>query len=108
MLVFGNNVVGEALDNAPNINDAYDMDLPEMLSARAFGIHKKAIDDYPDRFEVLNSTFKATFEDPPNGSLHRFKGQPAYLQYAGLEECEAFKQAMLEMGARFKPLLTGA
>ncbi|MEL0032783.1 MAG: tripartite tricarboxylate transporter substrate-binding protein [Paracoccaceae bacterium] len=109
LLVFGNNVVGEALDNAPNINDAYDMDLPEMLSARAFGIHKKAIDDYPDRFEVLNSTFKATFEDPALMEAYiASKGQPAYLQYAGLEECEAFKQAMLEMGARFKPLLTGA
>lgn len=109
LLVFGNNVVGEALDNAPNINDAYDMDLPEMLSARAFGIHKKAIDDYPDRFEVLNSTFKATFEDPALMEAYiASKGQPEYLQYAGLEECEAFKQAMLEMGARFKPLLTGA
>ncbi|MDH5531614.1 MAG: substrate-binding domain-containing protein, partial [Paracoccaceae bacterium] len=41
LLVFGENRVGEALDNAPNINDAYGMDLPEMLSARAFGIHKK-------------------------------------------------------------------
>jgi tripartite-type tricarboxylate transporter receptor subunit TctC len=109
LLVFGNNVVGEALDNAPNINDAYGMDLPEMLSARAFGIHKKAIDDHPDRFDVLNSTFKATFDDPALMEAYiASKGQPEYLQYAGLEECEAFKQAMLEMGARFKPLLTGA
>ena len=109
LLVFGNNVVGEALDNAPNINDAYGMDLPEMLSARAFGIHKKAIDDHPDRFEVLNSTFKATFDDPALMEAYiASKGQPEYLQYAGLEECEAFKQAMLEMGARFKSLLTGA
>lgn len=109
LLVFGNNVVGEALDNAPNINDAYGMDLPEMLSARAFGIHKKAMDDHPDRFEVLTSTFKATFDDPRLLEAYvASKGQPEYLQYAGMEECEAFKAAMLEMGARFKPLLTGA
>jgi hypothetical protein len=36
------------------------------------------------------------------------KGQPEYLQYAGMEECEAFKAAMMELGARFKPLLSGA
>ena len=109
LLVFGNNVVGEALDNAPSINDAYGMDLPEMLSARAFGIHKKAMDDHPDRFEVLTRTFKETFDDPALLDAYvASKGQPEYLQYADMEECEAFKQAMLEMGARYKSLLTGA
>ena len=39
-------------------------DLPEMLSSPAFGIHKKAADDYPDRMDKLTSTFKATFDDP--------------------------------------------
>ncbi|MGB7268869.1 MAG: tripartite tricarboxylate transporter substrate-binding protein, partial [Albidovulum sp.] len=109
LLVFGNNIVGEALDNAPGINDAYGMDLPEMLSARAFGIHKKAADDHPDRFEKLTSTFKATFDDPALMEAYiASKGQPEYLIYAGVEECEAFKQSMLELGARYKSLLSGA
>ncbi|MGB5869448.1 MAG: tripartite tricarboxylate transporter substrate-binding protein [Albidovulum sp.] len=109
LLVFGNNIVGEALDNAPGINDAYGMDLPEMLSARAFGIHKKAADDHPDRFEKLTSTFKATFDDPALLEAYiASKGQPEYLIYAGVEECEAFKQSMLELGARYKSLLSGA
>jgi tripartite-type tricarboxylate transporter receptor subunit TctC len=109
LLVFGKNIVGEALDNAPDINDAYGMDLPEMLSARAFGIHKKAIDDHPDRFETLTRTFKETFDDPALMEAYiASKGQPEYLQYAGMEECEAFKQAMLELGTRYKSLLTGA
>jgi putative tricarboxylic transport membrane protein len=109
LLVFGKNIVGEALDNAPDINDAYGMDLPEMLSARAFGIHKKAIDDFPERFEILNRTFRETFDDPRLMEAYiATKGQPEYLQYAGMEECEAFKAAMMELGARFKPLLTGA
>ena len=36
------------------------------------------------------------------------KGEPAYLVYAGVEECEAEKAAMLELGARYKSLLSGA
>ncbi|MCC1493725.1 tripartite tricarboxylate transporter substrate-binding protein [Cognatishimia sp. F0-27] len=109
LLVFGDNIVGEALDNAPSINDAYDMDLPEMLSARAFGIHKKAADDYPDRLEVLTSTFRETFDDPALMEAYvANKGTPEYLQYAGIEECEAFKQSMLELGARYRSLLSGA
>lgn len=109
LLVFGNNVVGDRLNDAPGINDAYGMDLPEMLSARAFGIHKKAADDFPDRFEILTTTFKDTFDDPRLMEAYiASKGTPEYLSYAGVEECAAFKQSMLELGARYKSLLSGA
>lgn len=109
LLVFGNNVVGERLNNAPNINDAYGMGLPEMLSARAFGIHKRAADDFPDRFERLTTTFKETFDDPRLMEAYiATSGTPEYLSYAGIEECAAFKQSMLELGARYKTLLSGA
>ena len=109
LLVFGENRVGEALDNAPNINDAYGMELPEMLSARAFAIHKKAADDFPDRFEVLTRTFKETFDDPRLLEAYvASKGTPEYLNYGGVDECAAFMSAMLELGERYKPLLSGA
>lgn len=109
LLVFGENRVGEALDNAPSINDAFGLDLPEMLSSRAFGIHKKAVDDHPDRFETLTRTFKETFDDERLLAAYvESRGTPEYLNYGGIEECAAFKQDMLELGARFKPMLTGA
>ncbi|MGR3443472.1 hypothetical protein DU478_00800 [Thalassococcus profundi] len=109
LLVFGENKVGEGLDNAPNINDAYNMSLPEMLSSRAFAIHQKAADDYPERFDLLQSTFKETFEDPALMEAYvASKGTPEYLNYGGVEECAEFMAAMLELGERYKPLLTGA
>ena len=109
LLVFGENRVGDRLHNAPSMNDVYGTDLPEMLSARAFGIHKKAADDHPDRIEMLTSTFKAAFDDP--ALLEAYvaqKGTPEYLNYGGMEECEAFKLAMLELGAKYKAFLAGA
>ncbi|WP_425091482.1 tripartite tricarboxylate transporter substrate-binding protein [Tropicimonas sp. S265A] len=109
LLIFGENRVGERLNNAPNINDAYGMDLPEMLSARAFGIHRKAADDHPDRLEILQRTFRETFDDPALLDAYvEARGTPEYLNFGGVEECAAFKQAMLELGARYRPLLTGA
>lgn len=109
LLVFGQNRVGEALNNAPDINDAYGMELPEMLSARAFAIHKKAAEDHPDRYEVLTRTFKETFDDPRLLEAYvANKGTPEYLNYGGAEECAAFMKAMLELGERYKPLLSGA
>lgn len=109
LLVFGENRVGERLDNAPSMNDLYGTDLPEMLSARAFGIHRKAAEDHPERMEILQTTFKEAFDDP--ALLEAYvaqKGTPEYLNYGGVEECGAFMQAMLDLGAKYKPLLAGA
>jgi tripartite-type tricarboxylate transporter receptor subunit TctC len=109
LLVFGKNRVGEALDNAPSMNDVYGTSLPEMLSSRAFGIHRKAVEDYPDRYEVLARTFKETFEDPALLEAYVAQGgTPEYLSYGDAEECGAFMQAMLELGAKYKTLLAGA
>jgi len=109
LLMFGENRVGERLDNAPEVNDVYDMDLPEMLSARAFGIHQKAVDDYPERYETLLSTFKSCFDDP--GLLDAYVatgGAPEYLSYGSREDCAEFAEQMLALGARYKSLITGA
>jgi putative tricarboxylic transport membrane protein len=109
VLVLGKNRVGERLDNAPEINDAYGMDLPEMLSARAFGIHRAAVEQHPDRYEVLRTTFEACFDDPALLEAYvATGGAPEYLSYGGPEECAEFVAQMLELGERYKPLLTGA
>ena len=110
LLVFNDkNVLGEALDNAPTMNEVYGTDLPPMLSSRAFGIHKAAMDKYPDRFEILESSFKKVFDDPEyKESVIKTKGHWEYVNYGGIEECAAFKQAMLDLGAKYKSYLTGS
>lgn len=109
LLVFGKNRVGEALDNAPSMNDVYGTNLPEMLSSRAFGIHRKAAEDFPDRYEVLTRTFKETFEDPALLEAYVAQGgTPEYLSYGDSEVCGEFMQAMLDLGAKYKTLLAGA
>ena len=53
-------------------------------------------------------TGKKAFDDP--GFKDAFlisKGFWPYANYGGVKECAEFKTAMLEMGERFKPLLTG-
>ena len=109
LLAFGENHVDQTLNDAPNINDAFNMQLPEMLSSRAFGIHKAAADNHPDRFETLLRTFNETFEDPALMEAYvEARGTPEYLNQGGIEECGQFVKDMLELGERFKPLLTGA
>ncbi|PQO22298.1 hypothetical protein C2I36_13840 [Rhodobacteraceae bacterium WD3A24] len=108
LLVFGENKVGERLNNAPSINDAFDMNLPEMLSSRAFGIHRQAAEDFPDRYQRLVDTFHETFDDPRLMDEYvAARGTPEYLNEGDVEDCAEFFDAMLELGERFRPMLTG-
>ncbi|MDH3316949.1 MAG: tripartite tricarboxylate transporter substrate-binding protein [Gammaproteobacteria bacterium] len=109
LLVFNDkNVLGERLDNAPTINDHFGMKLPPLLSARAFAIHRAAIEQYPDRFQVLQDSFKKVFADPEyKAAVVKAKGNWEYINYGGIAECEKYAKDILALGERFKPLLTG-
>ena len=110
LLVFNDeNVLGERLDNAPTMNDHYGTDLPPMLSSRAFGIHRKAVEDFPERFAVLQDSFKQVFDDPDyKDAVLKAKGNWEYINYGGVEDCATYQASILEIGERFKPLLTGS
>ena len=109
LLVFGDkNVLGEALDNAPTMNDRFGTKLPPMLSARAFAIHRAAMDKYPDRFKILQDTFKQVFKDPAfKPAVLKARGYWEYINYGGVEECGTYVKDILEIGSRFKSLLSG-
>ena len=109
VLVFNDkNVLGARLDNAPTMNDHFGTDLPPMLSARAFAIHRAAIDKYPDRFALLQSTFKQVFDDPEFPKVvKKAKGNWEYINYGGVEDCAAYVKEIYEIGARYKALLSG-
>jgi len=109
LLVFDDkNKLGDRLDNAPTMNDHFKMDVPPLLSARAFAIHKAAIDKYPDRFKVLQDTFPKVFkEDAFAKAYKKAKGNVEYLAPGGVKECAEYVKNIMEIGARFKPLLSG-
>jgi tripartite-type tricarboxylate transporter receptor subunit TctC len=108
LLVFGDNLVGDRLNNAPTINEHYGMDLPPMLSARAFAIHQKAVDDFPDRYEKLVTTFAQTFKDPELlAAYEKARGTPEYLNFGDADDCAVYVEAIREIGAQYKSLLSG-
>jgi tripartite-type tricarboxylate transporter receptor subunit TctC len=109
VLVFGDHLVGDRLNNAPTINDHFGMDLPPMLSARAFAIHRKAVDDFPARYEKLVATFAQTFQDPELlTEYEKAGGTPEYLSYGNADDCAVYVKAILALGAKYQSLLSGA
>ena len=110
LLVFHDeNLIGEALDNAPTMNGHFGTNLPPMLSSRAFGIHKAAIDAHPDRFEMLETSFRKVFDDPEyKASVLGSNGYWEYISHGGIAECAKFQEGMLALGERYKDHLTGS
>ncbi len=109
LLVFNDeNVLGEALDNAPTMNDHFGTKLPPMLSARAFAIHTAAAEKYPDRLQVLNDTIKNVFSDPAyKETVVKAKGHWEYINYGDAAACKEYAGNILEIGERYKSFLTG-
>ena len=51
---------------------------------------------------ILETTFRKVFDDPDyKASVLKAKGHWKYVQCGGVEECGKFKQAMLELGAKY-------
>lgn len=109
LLMFADeNPLPAKLNNAPTMNEKYGTKLPPMLSARAFGIQQATIDKYADDFAKLKSTFAKVFDDPDyKVAIEKAGSDWALVKYRNQEECTAFANAMLALGEKYKPLLTG-
>ena len=109
LLVFNDkNVLGERLDNAPTMNDHFGTKIPPLLSSRAFAIHTKAAEKYPDRMKVLNDSIVKVFKDPDyKTAVKKAKGNWEYIKYGDAAACKKYGESIAEIGKEFKSYLTG-
>jgi putative tricarboxylic transport membrane protein len=109
LLVFNDkNVIPGRLDNAPTMNEKYGTRIPPLLSARAFAIQTKATKDHPERYKVLQDSFRQVFDDPGfKNAILKARGVWEYINWGGPDECAKYAADIAKVGAQFKPLLTG-
>lgn len=102
------NPIPDKLNNAPTVNARFGTSFPELVSARAFAIHTKAIETYPDRFEILDTTSKKAFDDAAWPEAAKQAGQPLeLLSYGNREASAKMATGMTELAKRYKGLLSG-
>ena len=102
------NPVPDESGNAPTVNEVFATDLPPLTSSRAWGIHKAAIDKYPERIETLKSTMQQTLDDPAYAEAVKKTGIPTAFIDAGDQEAAMAEAASTrELAERYKKLLTG-
>jgi tripartite-type tricarboxylate transporter receptor subunit TctC len=102
------NPLGDKANNAPVVNDVFGTDLPPLVSSRAFALHSATFEQFPDEVAMLQDTLKQALQDPAYKEAIIESGAPwEVIAYGGVEECEAYVRSIIEVGERFKPLLTG-
>ena len=101
------NPIPDRTNNAPPVNDVFGTKIPDLPSARAFGIHTEAIEKYPERFEILKSTMLKVFKDPDYKAAIDKTGRPwEFISYADEAECMEYANNMMELTKRYASLLS--
>jgi tripartite-type tricarboxylate transporter receptor subunit TctC len=100
------NPVPAQTGNAPTVNDALGLELPPMGSSRALGIHRKAIESFPDRYEILKSSAKAVMEDPAYADgIDRIGVPREFIAYGDEQACETEAKFFMELAKRYEDVL---
>ena len=103
------NIVPDDTDNAPTVNDAMGTTIPPMTSSRAWGIHKAALDKYPDRVDILVKSMQATLQDPAYVAAVEKTGVPkTFIDPGDMEVAMQTAAQMGDLATKYKKLLSGA
>ncbi len=96
-------------NNAPPVNQALGTKLPPLSGQRAWAIHRKVAEKYPDRLAKLVSTMKLVFDDPEYKEAAEKAGTPwSFIQYADAAACDTSAREFLALAERYKPMLTAS
>ncbi len=110
LLVFDDtNPLPDRMPDALVANDHLGMDLPPLIAgARAFAIKRKAVDDHPDRFQILTDTLKKVYTDPDyKVAVEKTKAPWEFIKYGSPEDCAKYVKDITAIGEQYKDLLTG-
>ena len=108
LTTFGKNPAPAETGNAPAVNAVFGTSLPELTSSRGFGLHTKAIEQYPDRFEMIRDSMAKVKDDPAYPEAVQKAGLPtAFIDFGDQHMAMAAPEGTLELAAKYEALLTG-
>lgn len=101
------NKFGRYTGNAPSVNPVFGTKLPPLYSSRAWAIHTEAIEKYPDRFALLESSARKVFDNPAYNTAYAKTGAPIETsQFGDRALCTRYAKAMVELANEYRALLT--
>lgn len=101
--------LAERLGNPPTVNAALDLDLPELELSSGWAVHTEVWENMPEVRETLESSIRATFDDPRLRENLEAVGYPwESVEYGGPDVTAAIVRDTIEFARRFADRLREA
>jgi len=101
------NILPDRTANAPPVNAVFGTAIPDLYSSRAWAIHTRAIERFPDRFRVLEESAARVFDDPAFRDAYDKQGLPIEtIRYGDRAACTEYALGMIELANRYRAQLT--
>lgn len=101
------NIVARLTDNAPTVNAVFGTNIPDLYSSRSWAIHTRAIERFPDRFQLLEQTARRVFDDQAFLDALERAGQPREtVRFGDRALCQQYAMDMIELANRFRQELS--
>jgi tripartite-type tricarboxylate transporter receptor subunit TctC len=101
------NIVASKTNNAPPVNAVFGTNIPDLYSTRAWAIHTRAIERFPDRYRRLEETARPVFNDADFRSAYERTGAPIEtIRFTDRAALTAYALSMIELADRFRAQLS--
>jgi tripartite-type tricarboxylate transporter receptor subunit TctC len=102
------NRFGPVMEGVPTINSVFGTSFPPLASSRAWAIHTKAIEKYPDRYRTLTESMKKVYDDPAFKAALLKTGQPwETIWYGDEKACDRYLKNIFELGSKYRKHIIG-
>ena len=101
------NVYAALSENAPTINSVFGVTLPDLYTARGWGIHTEWADKNPQHFALLERTAKEAHASPVFREAYKKTGATDInLVYGDRAACTEYAEATIKLAQRYESILT--
>jgi len=101
------NVYADLTDNAPTINSTFKVELPDLFTCRAWGVHTEWADKNPELFAMLERTARDAHASPIFREGYKKTGATdRNLLYGDRKACTEYVEATIKIAQRYEKVLT--
>jgi tripartite-type tricarboxylate transporter receptor subunit TctC len=101
------NIVPHLTANAPPVNAVFGTSIPDLYSSRAWAIHARVLDRFPDRYARLAETAPKVFDDAAFRDAYVKTGAPIEtIKFGDRAVCTEYALGMIELAKRYEGQLT--
>jgi hypothetical protein len=101
------NVYAALTEDAPTVNKVFGIDIPDLFTSRAWGVHTEWVEKNPEHFALLERTAQEAHASSAFREAYKKTGATDLnLVYGDSKACTEYALKTLELARRYETVLT--